>query len=72
MTDEIYVYFVKLPPRVSEMVSVGRDGYSVYIDSDLDEDARQRAYKHALRHIERDDFSGDDIQAIEYLAHEVE
>ena len=69
MTDDVFVYLVKLPPRISEMVSVGPDGYSVYIDSDLDMRGRTKAYRHALKHIERDDFSGEDVQAIEYLAH---
>lgn len=72
MTDEIYVYFVKLPRRISEMVSVGPNGYSIYIDTDLDEKGRVEAYRHAMRHIMRDDFSGDDVQAIEYLAHSEE
>lgn len=70
--DNVYVYLTKLPPRVAEFVAVGPDGYSVYIDSDLTDEARLAAYKHALRHIERDDFSGEDVQKIEKAAHDVQ
>ena len=70
--DDVYVFFVKLPPKVAEMVTVGPDGYSVYIDSDLSDKARLRAYKHALRHILNNDFAGDDVQTIEQAAHDVQ
>lgn len=68
--DQIYVYFVKLPLRVSEMVTPCLEGYTVYIDERLDEAHRLEAYQHALEHIKRHDFEKDDVQQIESEAHE--
>ncbi len=69
MTD-IFVYFVKLPPHINEMVTPCPDGYTVYIDSGLDDEHRFKAYQHALCHIQNNDFEKSDIQQIEAEAHE--
>ena len=66
---EVYVYIVDLPDRVDEMVAPCLDGYTVYISSRLSYTGRVRAYCHALRHIERNDFEMDDVQRIELEAH---
>lgn len=66
---EIFVYLVDLPDRVDEMVTPCDDGYTVYISSKLSYTGRVRAYCHALRHIENDDWSKEDVQQIETEAH---
>ena len=68
--DSIYVYQIKLPPQIKEMVTPCEDGYTVYIDRDLDRETQLKAYHHALEHIKNNDFaSEEDIQAIEAKAH---
>ena len=67
---EVYVYIVDLPDRVDEMVTPRIDGYTVYLNARLTYAGRVRAYHHAIRHIERNDFEGFDIQEIEMEAHE--
>lgn len=67
---EVYVYIVDLPDRVDEMVTPCIDGYTVYLNARLTYAGRVRAYHHAMRHIERNDFEGFDIQEIETETHE--
>lgn len=68
--ENVYVYLVKLPPRVNEMVVPCVGGYTVYIDETLDDAHRLAAYDHALKHISRNDFDRDDVQQIESDTHE--
>lgn len=70
--DEIYVYLTKLPRSIKEVVTPCQGGYTIYIDIDLDEISRMKAYQHALWHIEHLDFERDDVQMIESKAHEKE
>lgn len=66
---DVYVYEVQLPRGVREMVTPDEDdGYTIYIDRRLSDQARMRAYLHALRHCERD-FERTDVQEIEEEAH---
>ena len=67
---EVYVYIVDLPERVDEMVTPCFDGDTVYLNAKLTYAGRVMAYHHAMRHIERNDFEGFDIQEIEMEAHE--
>ena len=66
--DDIYVYLVDMP--VNEAVCpCGAFGYTVYINTRLSNEARYRAFQHALRHIQNNDFEKTDIQQIEREAH---
>lgn len=67
--DNVYVRLVDLPPRVNEMVVPCLDGYSIYIDANLTEEAQRSAYYHAIRHITHNDFEYGDVQEIEIIAH---
>ena len=69
---EIYCYLADLPAKIREMVAVCPDGYTVYINSNLSEDARRRAYDHALKHINNNDWSKENADLIELTAHMVE
>ena len=69
---EVYVYIVDLPDRVDEMVTPCIDGYTVYLNARLTYAGRVRAYHHAMRHIERNDFEGLDVQEIEIKNHPAE
>jgi hypothetical protein len=52
------------------MVCPCADGnYTIYINDRLDHEHRQQAYRHALRHIEQNDFEKENVQEIEEEAH---
>ena len=70
MTVETYTYLTALPDGINEMVCPCADGnYTIYINDRMDPEHRQQAYRHALRHIERNDFEKDNVQEIEEAAH---
>ena len=69
--DNIYHYVVTLPPGIDEAVLICADGYTIYTADRLSRDEMRRAYEHALKHIERDDFHADlSVGRIEREAHE--
>lgn len=70
MTDSIYVYMADLPSNVHEMVTPCIDGYSIYINTRLSCVEQEKAYRHAIWHIENLDFEKDSVQSIEKIAHE--
>lgn len=55
-----------------EMVVPNEDGsYTILINSRLTYDSQLKAYEHAMRHINNNDFEKSDVQPIEYSAHEL-
>ena len=73
MHDNIYLYRVKFPGnRIREAVMPCVDGYTIYIDEALDDEAARKAYRHALCHIQRGDLERSDresAQDVEEAAH---
>ena len=69
MTDDIYVYYTKLPEGVNEAVLSCFGGFTIYLDPRQSEDGLKRSYEHALRHIKNGDFFRTDVQSIEAQAH---
>lgn len=69
MADNVYVYIIDLPDRVNEMITPCLDGYTVYLNARLTYAGRVRAYHHALRHIDKNDFEKCIVQEIEKDAH---
>lgn len=68
--DNIYIYPVNLPTTVHETVVPCMSGYTVYINDKLSFEQRQKAFAHALRHIQNHDFDREDsVQDIETQAH---
>ena len=69
--NDVYVYLIDMPCKAHEVVTPCLDGgYTVYINSRLSYQGRIRAYNHAMKHIENNDFeSEEDIQTIEARAH---
>lgn len=67
--DDIFVYIVDMPTTADEMVMPCIGGYTIYLNAKLTHQARVEAYRHALKHIERNDFERDDVQQIESEAH---
>ncbi|MBR2999559.1 MAG: hypothetical protein IKF39_01050 [Oscillospiraceae bacterium] len=67
---DLYVYQVKLPAGINEMVTPGaEDDYTIYINSELPPQKKLDAYRHAVNHCKRNDFGGYDVQIIEKEAH---
>ena len=70
MNDRIFTYLIDMPTRVHEAVCPCADGYTIYLNSRLSYQDRIKAYNHAMKHIESNDFeSEEDIQTIEARAH---
>ena len=67
--DDVFVYCIRLPAGIDEMVLPCADGYTVYISDQLDQEHRIKAYHHALRHIRKRDIEKRDVQLIEMYAH---
>jgi len=71
MTDNIYIYLVKLPPKICEAVLPCEDGYTIYLDERLSGDELIKAYDHAMEHINNGDCFDDTMTASskEWRAH---
>ncbi len=55
-----------------EMVVPNEDGsYTILINSRLSYDSQLKAYEHAMRHINNNDFEKSDVQPIECSAHKL-
>lgn len=71
MTNRIYVYFVDMPTTVHETVCPCLDGYTIYLNARISCVEQERAYRHAMWHINNNDFEKYDVGEIERTAHEV-
>lgn len=64
------VRLINFPSQVKEAVTENEDGtYTIFIDAALSSDEQKKRFLHAMTHILSDDFSKEDIQAIERIAH---
>lgn len=74
MTPDVNVVVIDFKTaRGNEMVSFNEDGsYTILINARLSYSGQLKAYEHAMKHIASDDFQNDDVQAIEYKAHQEE
>lgn len=58
MTPDVNVVLLDFPTSGNEMVFENEDGsYTIMINSRLSCDGQLKAYRHAMHHIENDDFS---------------
>lgn len=67
--DRIFTYLIDMPTHTKEMVIPCNDGYTVYINARLSETQQHIAFRHALKHIQSNDFEEYDVQHIELKAH---
>ena len=65
------VHFIKFPTgKVKETVVENEDGsFTIFIDKELNREMQEEAFAHAKKHILGDDFSKDNVNAIEFDAH---
>lgn len=71
MRSDVYIYTVPLPIGVNEAVTPCLDGYTIYISDRIDHEAQLNALRHAMWHIENNDFEKFDVKRIEADAAEV-
>lgn len=71
--EDVNVYIVQLPPRIQSFV-VRKDGvYTICISEALSEEAKMRAYRHEMFHIQNGDFDSNLSTALlEIRAHRSE
>lgn len=68
--EDIFVHLINMPGSTNEAITPNEDGsYSIFINAKLSNDEQLKAYEHALKHIQEEDFSKDDVQIIEAKAH---
>ena len=69
--NNIHVHLIPIRnPKFREAVTVNEDGsYSIFINQNMASNQIEKAYYHALYHIQNNDFEKDDVQVIEYEAH---
>ena len=67
--NDTFVYIVDLPDGVAEMVAPCFGGFTIYLNARLSYQDRVKAYMHAMEHVDRNDWSYDNVQKIEAEAH---
>lgn len=70
VAPDLTLVYVDFPVRGREIVTRNEDGsYTALINSRMSADAQRDAIRHALWHIENDDFDKICVQEIEEEAH---
>ncbi len=71
MTPDVNVVVMDFKTaKGNEMVTLNDDGsFTILINARLSYAGQLKAYEHAIRHINENDFQKDDVQSIEYTAH---
>ena len=61
---QIRIYCLPIPGRIRSYVVRKDDFYTIIIDESLSPEARMKAYRHELEHIENGDFDSDESTGI--------
>lgn len=73
MTPDVNIVLLDIDYKTNEVVTENEDGtFTVVINARLSEDGKLRAYKHAMQHINNQDFMKSNVQTIEYAAHNID
>lgn len=71
-TQDVNVVLLDLPTKEKEAVTKNEDGsFTIIINSKLSYKGQLLAYKHAMKHIQDNDFQKYNVQAIEASAHSI-
>ena len=66
----VNVFLVDFPNSGREMIIPNEDdSYTILINAKLSYESQLKAYEHAMQHILNDDFSKNNVQEIEAVAH---
>lgn len=73
MEQDVNVVLMDFPVPGNEMVVSNEDGsFTILINAKLSQDSQLKAYQHAINHICNNDFEKENVQKIEYQAHNLE
>ena len=68
--EDLNVQLIDMDVMIPEQVVKNSDGsYTVFLNARLSHDRLIEAYRHALAHIDNEDFRKEDVQVIELEAH---
>lgn len=72
MTPDVNVVLIDFKnTKANEMVTENEDGsFTIFLNARLSNEGQLRAYQHAMKHIEENDFDRTDVQFIESKAHD--
>lgn len=71
MTPDVNIALLNFPNSGKEMVVENEDGsFTILINSKLSYDGQIKAYNHAMKHIQNNDFQKKNVQIIETMAHD--
>lgn len=66
----INVILIDMDTYIKEqIIKNADDSYTIFLNAKMNVEQQKRSYKHALYHIENDDFNRNDVNAIENNAH---
>lgn len=69
--EEINIQFLNMDTMIPEhLVKNTDDSYTIFLNARLSQENRLKSYYHALQHIRNEDFSKENVQSIEKIAHE--
>lgn len=73
MTKDVNVVVMDISnTKTRELVMENEDGtYTIFINARLSYESQLEAYKHAMKHINEEDFQKSDVQNIELNAHDL-
>lgn len=67
---EINVQLLDMDTKIPEhLVKNSDDSYTIFLNARLSYESRLKSYYHALNHIKGNDFEKDNVQKIEFEAH---
>ena len=71
MTKDVNVFIKNFPnTKEAEAITENSDGtYTIFLNARMSYERQLKAYQHALKHIQNDDFQKPDVQQIESIAH---
>lgn len=70
MTPDVNIVEIDLPTTISSYAVSNPDTtFTIVLNARLTHERRLEAYQHELEHIQKNDFSKDNVQAIECAAH---
>ena len=74
MTIDYQIQLIQFPDsKTKETVVENEDGsYTIFIESSLDSIQQKAAFHHAMKHILGDDFNKENVNNVEYEAHDLE
>ena len=68
--SEINVQLLNMDTKIPEHLVKNEDGsYTIFLNARLSQENLLKSYCHALKHIQKQVFSKENVQDIEYRAH---